>query len=106
VVVLVSLTGIPISAGFTGKLFVFSATYSVYQQTKDPWLLAMLGTGALTTVVALFYYIKIPLNLFLKRTELLLSENRWSIKLVVLSVVIAIALIVFGVFPDLLKGHM
>lgn len=106
VVVLVSLTGIPISAGFTGKLFVFSATYSVYQQTKDPWLLAMLGTGALTTVVALFYYIKIPLNLFLKRTELLLSENRWSIKLVVLSVVIAIALIVFGVFPDLLKGHL
>jgi NADH-quinone oxidoreductase subunit N len=102
VAVLISLTGIPVSAGFTGKVFVFSATYSVYQHTKDPWLLAMLATGALTTVVALFYYIKIPLNLFLKRTELLLSENKWSIKLVVLSVVIAAALIVFGIFPDLL----
>nr|WP_294948740.1 NADH-quinone oxidoreductase subunit N [uncultured Mucilaginibacter sp.] len=100
VVVLISLTGIPVSAGFTGKLFVFSATYSVYQHTHDPWLLAMLATGALTTVVALFYYIKIPLNLFLKRTELIISENKWSIKLVVLSVVIAAALVVFGIFPD------
>ncbi|MEO7216226.1 NADH-quinone oxidoreductase subunit N [Mucilaginibacter sp.] len=106
VVVLISLTGIPVSAGFTGKLFVFSATYSVYQHTKDVWLLAMLATGALTTVVALFYYIKIPLNLFLKRTELIISENKWSIKLVVLSVIIAIALILFGIFPDLLIKYM
>jgi NADH-quinone oxidoreductase subunit N len=100
VVVLISLTGIPISAGFTGKVFVFSATYGVYQHTHNPWLLAMLATGALTTVVALFYYIKIPLNLFLKRTELIISENKWSIKLVVLSVVIAAALVMFGIFPD------
>ncbi len=106
VVVLVSLTGIPVSAGFMGKVFVFSATYSVYQHTKDVWLLAMLATGALTTVVALFYYIKIPLNLFLKRTELIISENKWSIKLVILSVIIAIALILFGIFPDLLIKYM
>lgn len=106
VVVLISLTGIPISAGFTAKVFVFSAVYSVYQETKDVWLMAMLATGALTTVVSLFYYIKIPLNLFLKRTELLLSENKWSVKLVIFSVVIAIALVVFGVFPDLLMGRM
>jgi len=106
VVVLISLTGIPISAGFTGKLFVFSAVYSVYQETHDVWLMAMMATGALTTVVALFYYIKIPLNLFLKRSELLLSENKWSIKLVIFSVVISIALIFFGIFPDLLIKYM
>ncbi|OOQ57207.1 NADH-quinone oxidoreductase subunit N [Mucilaginibacter pedocola] len=100
VMVLVSLTGIPVSAGFMGKVFVFSATYSVYQHTHNVWLLAMMATGALTTVVALFYYLKIPLNLFLKRTELLLSENKWSIKIVVLAVVLALSLLVFGIFPD------
>jgi NADH-quinone oxidoreductase subunit N len=31
VIILISLTGLPVSAGFTGKLFVFSAVYSVYQ---------------------------------------------------------------------------
>lgn len=106
VVILVSLTGIPVSAGFTGKLVVFSAVYGVYQQTHDVWLLAMLITGALTTVVALFYYIKIPLNLFLKRTELIISENKWSIKLVVLSLIIAAVLLVFGAFPDMLVRYM
>ena len=106
VVILISLTGIPVSAGFTGKLFVFSAVYGVYQQNHDVWLLAMLITGAITTVVGLFYYIKIPLYLFLKRAELILSENRWSIKLVILSLVIAVVLVVFGIFPDALMRYM
>jgi NADH-quinone oxidoreductase subunit N len=106
VVILISLTGLPVSAGFTGKLFVFSAVYSIYQQNHDVWLLALLITGALTTVVSLFYYIKVPLNLFLKRTELIVSENKWSYNLVILSTIIAIALIVFGIFPDLLIKYM
>ncbi|MBK0378249.1 NADH-quinone oxidoreductase subunit N [Mucilaginibacter segetis] len=106
VLVLISLTGIPVSAGFTGKVFVFSAVYSVYQQTHDVWLMALMATGALTTVVSLFYYIKIPLNLFLRRSELLLSENKRSVKLVILSVLIAIGLIVFGIFPDALLKFM
>jgi NADH-quinone oxidoreductase subunit N len=102
VIVLVSLTGIPISAGFTGKLFVFSAVYSVFQQTHDVWLMALLITGAVTTVVGLFYYIKIPLNLFLKRAEFTPNEISYSTNLVIFSSVIALLLIIFGVFPDLL----
>jgi len=102
VVVLISLTGIPISAGFTGKVFVFSAVYGVYQQTHDVWLMALLITGAVTTVVGLFYYIKIPLNLFLKRAEFIPNEISYSTNLVVFSSVIALLLIIFGIFPDLL----
>ncbi|MFD0767172.1 NADH-quinone oxidoreductase subunit N [Mucilaginibacter lutimaris] len=100
VVVLISLTGIPISAGFTGKVVVFSAVYGVYQQTHDVWLLAMLITGAVTTVVGLFYYIKIPLNLFLKRTEIIPNEILHSRKLIVFSSLIALLLIIFGLIPD------
>jgi NADH-quinone oxidoreductase subunit N len=102
VIVLISLTGIPISAGFTGKLFVFSAVYSVYQQTHDVWLMGLLITGAVTTVVGLFYYIKIPLNLFLKRAEIVPNEISYSTNLVVFSSVIALLLIIFGIFPDFL----
>ncbi|RYU91111.1 NADH-quinone oxidoreductase subunit N [Mucilaginibacter terrigena] len=102
VVVLISLTGIPISAGFTGKVFVFSAVYGVYQQTHDVWLMALLITGAVTTVVGLFYYIRIPLNLFLKRTEIIKNEVFSSGNLLIFSSIIALLLIIFGIFPDLL----
>jgi NADH-quinone oxidoreductase subunit N len=59
VIILISLTGLPVTAGFIGKVMVFQAVYDVYQQQHDVWLLILLATGALTTVVALFYYIKI-----------------------------------------------
>ncbi|RFZ90507.1 NADH-quinone oxidoreductase subunit N [Mucilaginibacter conchicola] len=102
VVVMISLTGIPISAGFTGKVLVFSAVYDIYQQTHDVWLLALMATGAITTVVGLFYYIKIPLNLFLKRVEIVPNEILKSTNLVVFSSVIALLLIIFGILPHLL----
>ncbi|MEB0261492.1 MULTISPECIES: NADH-quinone oxidoreductase subunit N [unclassified Mucilaginibacter] len=100
VIILISLTGIPISAGFTGKVVVFSAVYGVYQQTHDIWLMGMLITGAVTTVVGLFYYIKIPLNLFLKRVEITPNENLQSRNLVIFSSVVALLLIIFGLIPD------
>jgi NADH-quinone oxidoreductase subunit N len=102
VIVLISLTGLPVSAGFTGKVLVFSAVYGVYQKDHNIWLLLLLITGALTTVVSLFYYIKIPLNLFLKRTEIVKSTLIKSQNVVVLCVVISVLIIFIGIWPDLL----
>jgi NADH-quinone oxidoreductase subunit N len=65
-------------------------------------LLLLLITGALTTVVSLFYYIKIPLNLFLKRTEIVKSTLVKSQNVVVLCIVISVLIILIGIWPDLL----
>jgi len=62
-----------VSAGFTGKVLVFSVVYSLYQGTHNLMLLLLMITGALITVVSLFYYIKIPYNLFLKRNGVLIK---------------------------------
>jgi len=102
VIVLISLTGLPITAGFTGKVFVFSAVYGVYQQGHSIWLLVLLVTGAITTVVSLFYYIKIPLNLFLKRTEIGINPVEKSCNIVILTLIISVLLVLLGVFPNLL----
>lgn len=102
VIVLVSLTGLPVSAGFTGKVFVFSSVYSVYQQDHNIWLLLLMITGALTTVVSLFYYIKIPLNLFLKRTEIVKNTLIKSQNIVVLGVFISVLIILLGIWPQML----
>jgi len=105
-IVLVSLTGLPISAGFNGKLLLFSATYSFYQSNQNPLLLALLITGAVTTVVALFYYIKIPRNLFLKRTDNVIDVTKKSINIVILAIIICFLIILLGLRPDLLINHI
>ncbi len=106
VIILISLAGLPITAGFNGKLLIFSSVYSVYQQDHDIWLLLLMITGALTTVVSLFYYIKIPLNLFLRKPENAIDFPASTPYLVIVSAIIALLLIYFGIFPDILAKFM
>jgi NADH-quinone oxidoreductase subunit N len=106
VIILISLTGLPITAGFTGKVFVFSAVYGVYQQNHDLWLLLLMITGALTTVVSLFYYLKIPLNLFIKRLEIVKEPVSKSYNLLFLAAIISVLLILLGIFPDFIINYL
>lgn len=107
VVLLISLTGIPVSAGFNAKVLVFSSVYNVYQQGHNTMLLALLITGAVTTVVSLFYYLKVPLNLFLRKQEV--EKDRYpavSKDLLVMVVILTILVVVIGIFPDALANLM
>ena len=106
VIVLVSLTGLPITAGFSGKLLIFSTTYGLYQNVHNPLLLALLITGAVTTIVSLFYYIKIPRNLFIKRSENPENYSYRSINLIIFSIIIAVLVVLLGIKPDLLINHI
>lgn len=106
VIILISLTGLPITAGFTGKVFLFSAVYALYQQNHDLWLLLLMVTGALTTVVSLFYYLKIPLNLFIKRTEIVQEPANRSYNLLFLAIIISILVILMGVFPNAVFNYL
>lgn len=106
VIVLISLTGLPVTAGFTGKLFLFSSVYSSYQQNHDIWLLLLMITGALTTVVSLFYYIKIPLYLFVKRTDILSDPVKSSYNILTLSVIISLVILLLGIFPGWLISYL
>lgn len=67
--VLISLTGLPPTAGFTAKLFVFSSLWQAYQTSNDMLLLVLLIAGLFNTVISLFYYLKIPYYMFFKRAE-------------------------------------
>jgi NADH-quinone oxidoreductase subunit N len=59
---LLSLTGIPPTAGFVGKLYIFAALINA----KWFWLAIV---GALNSVVSLYYYVRIFRNMFLKQPE-------------------------------------
>ncbi|NTV46422.1 MAG: NADH-quinone oxidoreductase subunit N, partial [Chlorobiales bacterium] len=61
---LVSLTGLPPTVGFIGKLLIFSALLG--KGTIYVWLALI---GVLTSVISLYYYFKIPLNMYLRESE-------------------------------------
>ncbi|MBX0333397.1 NADH-quinone oxidoreductase subunit N [Pontibacter sp. HSC-14F20] len=98
---LLSLTGLPPLAGFMGKLLVFSNVWEAYTAYGQPMLLVLLVVGILLTGVALFYYIKIPYHLFLKRNQT--AENLViSLSNKLLLVFFALPLLVLFFKPDLL----
>lgn len=58
-VFMLSLTGIPLTAGFIGKWYVFKATL-------DANLIPLAIIGVLTSVVSAFYYVRIIVNMYLR----------------------------------------
>ncbi|MDX5419555.1 MAG: NADH-quinone oxidoreductase subunit N [Hymenobacteraceae bacterium] len=98
---LLSLTGLPPLAGFMGKLLIFSNVWEAYTSSGQTMLLVLLVAGILLTGVALFYYIKIPYYLFLKRNQT--AENLViSLSNKLLLVFFGLPLLVLFFKPDLL----
>ena len=103
VIVLIALTGLPPTAGFVAKVLVFSSAIEVYNSGGSVLIFWLLITGALTTVVSLFYYLKIPLYAYLKAAEN--SHEPAQKNGDVLSFVIILLtslLIVLGIWPGIL----
>ncbi len=61
-VFMLSLTGIPLTAGFIGKYFAFNAAIS-----SGLWFLAVIGV--LTSVVSAFYYLRVIVKMYLEPGE-------------------------------------
>jgi len=99
-IVLISLTGLPPTVGFTAKFLVFSTALEAYNLSESPILLIMIITASLSTVVSLFYYIKLPLNAFLRESYNPIQLSIRSPK-VYLGAFLAFLLLLLIVFPSL-----
>ena len=105
VVVLVSLTGLPPTAGFTAKFLVFSSAIEAYNLSGSALLMAMIITGAISTVVSLFYYFRIPLNAFLRTSDNHVSSFKYSPKTYI-SLFLVFLLIYFIIFPSVIEQYL
>jgi NADH-quinone oxidoreductase subunit N len=63
-VFMISLVGLPPTFGFIGKLMIFSAL--IAKGSLFMWLALI---GILTSVISLYYYMLIPLNMYLRESE-------------------------------------
>ena len=91
---MLSLGGIPPTAGFMGKFWLFSAAIDAHYY----WLAVI---GVLNSAVSLYYYVRIVVFMYLKQ-ETIGSEPTSSPSLTVALAVAVVATIVLGVYPKLL----
>ena len=91
---MLSLGGIPPTAGFMGKFWLFSAAIDAGYY----WLAVI---GVLNSAVSLYYYIRIVVFMYLK-TETIGSEPRADPALTLALAAAVVATLVLGVYPRLL----
>ncbi|MBN2370265.1 MAG: NADH-quinone oxidoreductase subunit N [Vicinamibacteria bacterium] len=92
-VFLVSLTGVPLTAGFIGKLRVFAAAISA-----DHAVLALVGL--LMSAVSAYYYLRVVVAMYMEPPQ---DEDRWANVTGAAGLVIALcalAVLMLGVFPE------
>ncbi len=88
---LLSLTGLPPTAGFIGKLYIFAALINA----KWFWLAIV---GVLNSVVSLYYYVRIIRNMFLRDPEGSLESIQFSAIQIIVLLILVIPTIVLGVY--------
>jgi NADH-quinone oxidoreductase subunit N len=102
---LIALAGIPPTAGFTAKLFIFTTLWSTYELTKNDLLIWLLVLGLLNTVVSIFFYLKIPYYAFIKTNDSIPSAKKTAIENYLALILVVLILFLF-IRPDLLMGWL
>ncbi len=88
---LLSLAGLPPTAGFIGKLYIFLALINA-----DMIVVAFIAL--LNTVVAYYYYVRVLKNLYLVRTENTREKIQVSFGNMIILLLLLIPVLVFGVY--------
>jgi len=87
---LISLTGLPPTAGFIGKLYLFAALINA----KWFWLAIV---GAVNSVISLYYYVRIFRNMFLRDPDTT-EPIRFSLVQVLVLLALGVPTIVLGLY--------
>lgn len=97
-VMLLSLAGVPLTAGFISKFFAVFATVSA----QSWWLAAMIIVGS---AISLYYYLHLMVTMFKRPQEVKPHDavNHWGIQAGgIMVMLVTLAVLYFGIFPDFL----
>jgi NADH-quinone oxidoreductase subunit N len=101
-VALLSLAGLPPTAGFTAKMLIFSTLWENYEATQSVGYLIWLMVGLLNTVIGLFYYLKIPYYAYLKENA---EKNKIPESSLMLAGILSVLLLItLFFFPSVFLG--
>jgi NADH-quinone oxidoreductase subunit N len=99
---LLSLTGIPLTAGFQSKFYMLMATA---QTGNHLWLVIV---AVLFAAISAYYYFRVIQAMYFKEagTEPLVDDNNISVGFKVLLAITAFLIIAIGIYPELLLGWL
>ncbi len=100
-VIMVSLVGLPPTAGFMAKLVLFSNIWEFYEANGSMIFIIFFVLGILSTVLSLFFYIRIPYFLFLRDSN---TDLKFDHLTLVVTTFFAIALLTLFIRPDLIDN--
>ncbi len=97
VVILLSLAGLPPTAGFTGKYLLFAAAV-------DKGLILLAAAGALNSVISLFYYFRVVRAMFMDESGTADGISKPGLAVGTILAAAAAAVLLLGILPGLLTG--
>ncbi len=90
---LLSMAGIPLTAGFMGKFAIFAQAID-----KSPFLVLVAVLGS---AISIAYYLRLIMVMFFPKESSFKSSEKVSLTYNIVAVFIIFALVAMGVFPDL-----
>lgn len=93
---LISMAGVPLTAGFIGKFSIFAQAMEYPKMGPFIVLVAILGSA-----ISIAYYLRIIIAMFFFKESTFKTSEKVTITYQIMAVVIILAIIVLGVYPDL-----
>ncbi|SDE57141.1 NADH dehydrogenase subunit N [Mucilaginibacter pineti] len=96
-IAMLSLAGIPLTAGFIGKFFMFSGALAKYQV----WLVII---AAVNAIISIFYYFRVIVAMYFRPVDR--AEVTVPAYYKVVFVLSALATIIIGIYPDFIASFI
>ena len=91
VIFFISLAGLPPTAGFIGKLFLFASLLDA----RWVWLAIV---GAINSVISLYYYVRVVRNIFLRDPEANAGPLVFTVPEIALVLLLVVPTLLFGLY--------
>ncbi|MEW6615887.1 MAG: NADH-quinone oxidoreductase subunit N [Thermodesulfobacteriota bacterium] len=88
-----SLAGIPPTAGFVGKFYIFSAAI----KSGYIWLAII---GVMNSLVSVYYYLRITVMMYMKEPVKEFAGLKWSPSITIALIIAVIGTLLIGIFPS------
>lgn len=104
-VIMISLVGLPPTAGFSIKLLLFSAVWQAYDASGNFLYLTFVVLGILSSAVSLFFYLRMPYYYFMMSAKKE-KDRPGNWKMTTLMLFFALSLILIFVGPDIFNNFI
>jgi NADH-quinone oxidoreductase subunit N len=89
-----SLAGIPPTAGFVGKFYIFSSAI----QAGYIWLVII---GVLNSAISVYYYFRVTIKMYMQDPERELSPLSFQPSMIIALIIMAVFTLKIGIFPSI-----